>query len=97
MSTVNLAEVVGYFARRGLTEKQITEILAPLPIELVPFDEAQAVAAGMLLPATRAAGLSLGDRACLALAKRLGSPLQTADRIWETLSPELGIAIFAIR
>jgi PIN domain nuclease of toxin-antitoxin system len=40
-------------------------------------------------------GLSLADRACLALAKQRGLPVLTADRIWQTL--DLGVAVVLIR
>ena len=44
---------------------------------------------------TRAAGLSLGDRACLALAKSQGGLVLTADRVWATL--DIGVEIELIR
>ena len=44
---------------------------------------------------TRHAGLSLGDRACLALGDRLGCPVVTADRVWASL--DVGVAIVVIR
>lgn len=49
----------------------------------------------MLRPLTKASGLSLADRACLALAKRLDIPALTADRDWADLN--LGIAVQLIR
>jgi ribonuclease VapC len=79
MTTVNLGEVVGHFARNSTTEADIRLVLDPLPIERIRFDEDLAFAAG-LLPATRRAGLSFGDRVCLALAVRLGVQALTADR-----------------
>ena len=60
-----------------------------------PFDESLAVEAGFLRPATRQYGLSLGDRACLALALRERIPVVTADRAWSQL--DLGIDIQVIR
>ena len=44
---------------------------------------------------TRAHGLASGDRACLALARRLGLPALTADRTWAELG--LGISVVVIR
>ena len=49
---------------------------------MVDFDAAQAKVAGDLRSLTRAQGLSLGDRTCLALAPALGLPAMTADRAW---------------
>jgi ribonuclease VapC len=97
MTTVNLSEVVGHFARNGAAEKDIRPVLDPLPIELITFDEGLALSAGLLLRATRPAGLSLGDRACLALAARLGVPALTADRSWLTAAQAAGVEIDLIR
>jgi ribonuclease VapC len=97
MSTVNLAEVVGHFARNGSADADIRLLLDPLPIELVTFDDELAFAAGLLLPATRSAGLSLGDRACLALALRLGAPALTADRSWLSVATAVRAGIDLIR
>ncbi len=83
MGAVNLSEVVGQFARNGAAEADIRQVIEPLPFERIAFDERLAFAAGLLLPATRSAGLSFGDRACLALASRLGVRAVTADRTWE--------------
>ena len=40
-------------------------------------------------------GLSLGDRACLALALKLNLPALTTDRIWENLN--LSVQVQVIR
>jgi PIN domain nuclease of toxin-antitoxin system len=58
---------------------------------VVDFDAAQARVAGDLRSLTRAQGLSLGDRACLALAQALGLPVMTADRAWASLEVEIKI------
>lgn len=97
MTTVNLAEVVTYAARNGATESDVRALLDPLPFERVAFDEDLAHAAGLLVARTRSAGLSLGDRACLSLAARLGVPAMTADRPWEVVGRDTGIAITLIR
>ncbi len=97
VSTVNLSEVVAHFARGGLSAPMIQAILGELPIEQIPFDEDQAWAAGLLSPQTRPAGLSLGDRACLALASRLGVRALTADRSWARIAAAAGIEIEVIR
>ena len=97
VTTVNLSEVVGHYARNGVAEVDVRSVLGPLPMERVPFDDDLAYAAGMLLPLTRSAGLSLGDRACLALAKRLGVPAVTADRPWRGIAGAAGVTIDLIR
>lgn len=86
MSTVNLSEVVAKLSEAGMAENTVREAVQLLGIQLVDFDTETAYQAGPLRTATRAARLSLGDRACLALAQRLGVPAITTDRVWETLA-----------
>ena len=64
-------------------------------LEIAPFLQEDAERSAALRKATRAAGLSLGDRACLALAQHLDRPAITADRAWLTL--DLPIEVIAIR
>lgn len=99
ISTVNLAEVVTRLVQRGLDREAVDEALSETPLEVVPFDEDQAYRTGLLQPATRPAGLSLGDRACLALAEQRGLPALTADRAWATLQldTQVGIQVDVIR
>jgi PIN domain nuclease of toxin-antitoxin system len=97
LTTVNLGEVVGHFARNGAAERDVRAVLDPLPIDLVAFDEELAFAAGLLVSATRPAGLSFGDRACLALALRLGVRALTADRSWSGVAEIIGVEIDLIR
>jgi PIN domain nuclease of toxin-antitoxin system len=97
LSVVNLAEVVGHYARNGAAESDIRLILDPLPIDLIRLDDGLAFVAGLLLPVTRSAGLSIGDRACLALALRLRVPALTADRSWEKIAGDVGVEIRLIR
>lgn len=86
MSAVNLSEVVSKLSSTGMTDNEIDEVLRTLRIETVPFDEEQAFQSGLLRNSTKNAGLSLGDRACLNLARRLGVPALTADKTWVRLS-----------
>jgi PIN domain nuclease of toxin-antitoxin system len=85
VSTVNLAETLTRFVRGGHLIAAVFDNLRIYEIEWVSFDEAQAVEAAMLFPETSRAGLSLGDRACLALAIERGLPVLTADRAWAGL------------
>jgi ribonuclease VapC len=93
ISTVNLAEVVTRLSAVGMPENEIRDTLALLGLEAAPFDEEQAFQAGLLYPHGRPYGLSLGDRACLALAQATGSAAVTADRAWEDLGLEVGIKL----
>ena len=95
LSTVNLAEVYGKLLERSLSLEQVDAIVYRYTFEPVPFDEGLARRAGALRPATKTLGLSLGDRACLALAAREGLPVITADRSWTKLA--LGIEVRVIR
>lgn len=95
ISTVNLAEVVSRLSGNGVAEAEIHEALDPISLNIIDFDARLAYQVGLLRPLTRQAGLSLGDRACLALAQRLNLPVLTADRVWESLS--LGIVVQVIR
>ncbi|MFE0752678.1 type II toxin-antitoxin system VapC family toxin [Inquilinus sp. NPDC058860] len=97
MTTVNQAEVIGHLARNGMAEAKARQALELLSFERVPFDEDLAYTTGLLLPLTRSAGLSLGDRACLALAKQLGVPAMTADRPWQDIAGAVGVTIDLIR
>jgi len=91
ISAVNLAEVVTKLQERGLSDREIDESLMLLGLDVQPFDAAMAIVAGKLRGATRRAGLSLGDRACLALAQALGASALTTDRAWDGL--DIGIPV----
>lgn len=97
MGVFNLAEVISHFANLGMPADAIDAMLAPLPITLVPADAALARAAGHLRVTTASAGLSLGDRFCLALAKRQGWPAWTADRAWTNVADAVGVEVRLIR
>ena len=91
ISTVNLAEVVAKGVERGAGLADVTAALAGLPIRVEPFTIDDAYRSGSLRTTTRAAGLSLGDRCCLALGARTGFPVLTAERTWGTLGLDLQI------
>lgn len=93
ISAVNLAEVVTRLSVVGMPENEIRESLILLGLETIPFDEEQAFEAGLLYPKTAPLGLSLGDRACLALAKRTTAAAVTADRAWDNLDLEVEIKL----
>jgi ribonuclease VapC len=94
-STVNLAEVQAKRVRRGLRPDEAWEATLSPVRQAVSFNEEQAKLAGSLVSHTRPLGLSLGDRACLALGIALKAPIYTADKSWKTL--KIGVAIHSIR
>lgn len=95
LSAVNLAEVLGRFARDGHDARMVLARLSATELEIVPFTTADAAIAASLVPATQPLGLSLGDRACLALALARNIPALTADRSWSQL--DIGVKIEVIR
>lgn len=95
ISTVNLCEVLAQLHADGLNEAQADDAASRLDLRVVAFDRHQAAIAAKLWRQTRPAGLSLGDRACLALGLALGRPVVTADRIWASLG--VGVEIVLIR
>jgi len=95
ISSVNYSEVIAKLIETGMSEETVHELVQPLGLEVVPFDEAQAFLAGSLRTVTRQAGLSFGDKACLSLGKILGVPVLTADRSWVQL--RLGVRVSVIR
>ena len=97
MSVFNYAEVMSHFVRLGMPLAEVDAMLDPLPVALVPADKALAHDAGGLRAITAEAGLSLGDRFCLALARREGLPAWTADRAWAAIAEAAGVEVVLIR
>src|ERR1700678_2190355 len=95
LSAVNLTEVVTVLVRQGIDPILARVVLDRLGCETASVGFDLAFRAGTLEPETRALGLSLGDRSCLALAEREGVPAVTADRAWGRLT--LPIAVTMIR
>jgi PIN domain nuclease of toxin-antitoxin system len=80
MSTANVVEVSDFITRAGGSRLDVEYFVRTLGLSIMDLDLHLALDAGELLQTTRSAGLSLGDRCCLALAKRLDRPALTADR-----------------
>jgi PIN domain nuclease of toxin-antitoxin system len=95
MSTVNLAEVLARFVRDGHSAATVWDHLSNTGIEWVPFTEAQSRIAADLVTTTASIGLSLADRACLALAIDRQLPTLTADRAWA--QADVGVEVRMIR
>jgi ribonuclease VapC len=95
ISAVNLSEVVATGVERGLMLESVQSLLTRLSLDVIPFDGEQAYVAASLRPATRKLGLSLGDRACLALGLKQGLPVLTADQLWA--KADVGVKVEVIR
>jgi ribonuclease VapC len=100
MSAVNLAEVLSPVSDRGADPDLLADRLAEAgllhgAVVVEPFTAEDAVACARLRSPTREAGLSLGDRACLALAQRLNAPTLTADTAWSEL--DIGVEVLLLR
>lgn len=100
ISAVNWAETLSKLAEGGQAPKSTAQDfedkgILGLALIIHPLDEKLALRIAELRPLTRHAGLSLGDRACLALGEELRLRVLTAERVWNDLS--LGIKIEQIR
>jgi len=93
MCAVNFSEIVAKLAERGASLSLIRPALSRYGMQVIPFDEDLAERAGALRATTKAFGLSLGDRACLALAERSRLPVLTADRMWKDLGLHIDVQI----
>ena len=85
LSSVNLSEVITKLLERDIELVTVRAHLSRLEFVVHGFDEQDAWEAARLRPLTRSAGLSFGDRACIALAARLGTPVVTTDRAWASI------------
>jgi ribonuclease VapC len=97
IGAANLAEVLAKLSDHGLPAVEAVRAVTILGLEVAPMTEAQAGRSAELRPLTRAVGLSLGDRTCLALAAELGAPALTADRSWDAVAGAAGVSVQVIR
>ncbi len=96
VSALNWSELHQKLAWYGLAADDLMASLRTLGVQVEPFNRADAVAASNLYSQTRRpGGASLADRACLALARRLGAPAYTADREWSGVN--VGVDVRMIR
>ncbi len=94
VGAVNLGEVATVLTRNARDPRRVLgPVLAQVAVE--PFTDDDALAVAALYPLVSRRGLSLGDRACLALAQRLGAPALTAERAWVDL--QVGVTVQLIR
>jgi len=96
MSSVNVAEVAKFLIeKRGLSREEVSNIIHSLIEKIMPFDTKLALTSSDIISQTKSLGLSLGDRACLALAISTGYTVYSSDKIWSQL--ELDCKIVVIR
>lgn len=97
VGAANLAEVLAKLSDYGMPAHDAVRAVAILGLEVVPMTDAQARTSARMRALTRVAGLSLGDRACLALASELNASALTADRDWAKVAKAVGVAVQVIR
>ena len=93
VSSVNWSEVVQKAAARGVDMSRLRDDVEALGVRIATFDADAAEAAAHLWSLTRGAGLSLGDRACLALAGSLGATAVTADQAWADVNAGVSVQL----
>lgn len=93
LSAVNASEVAQKLLHHGVDGSRAVTQLLGLGLVLTPLTDTDALATAELWPYTRAHGLSLGDRACLALAQRLQRPAMTADQAWKAVDLDIDIQL----
>ena len=91
MSAVNVAEVMLVLNNQGIPVSDVRDAVNGFALTIVPFDAESAEAANELRALTKKSKLSLGDLACLSLARRLKAPVLTADQAWKAV--DVGIEI----
>jgi ribonuclease VapC len=93
VGTVNLSEVLSKLADAGQDPGDAMSLIGALPLDVAPFDEELAVETARLRPLTAKVGLSLGDRACLALGRLRRLPVLTADDVWSGVIPDVEVRL----
>jgi PIN domain nuclease of toxin-antitoxin system len=91
MGAVNVSEAAAKLVEFGVGEAEAWTTAARFVRTIIPFDEEMGRIAAGLRRVTRTAGLSFGDRACLALAMSRGADVLTADRAWLRLSIDVRV------
>ena len=94
LSAVNFAETVSKLVERNVAAELAVASVQGLGLTIVDFDSDLAAKAGSLRAQTKHIGLSLADRACLALAEREGAPALTGDQKWSRLDIGVDIQMF---
>lgn len=95
ISAINLTEVATKLVEKGHSIAEARRAIAMLGMDVESIDERQAYAAAALRSDTKAKGLSVGDRHCLALGAKLGATVLTADQNWKQV--KIGVDVKLIR
>lgn len=93
ISSINFSEVVARLALYGVPDGEIHTALDILGLEIIPFDTDLAYSTGQLAALTKPFGLSIGDRACLSLAKKTGAIAVTADKVWGKIETSVQVKL----
>lgn len=93
MSAVNICESISSLRDKSIPDVKVSALIATLVTEIIAFDESQASMAADLRKITKPYGLSLGDRACIALGMKRKLPIFTADKIWAELKLDADIRL----
>jgi ribonuclease VapC len=97
VSSVNLAEVASKLIDLGLPTSELHNAIAQFNVDAIDFSQEQVIVSAEIRPITKAIGLSLGDRACIALAKLMNGCAVTADKAWSDIAEPVGVSIIIIR
>jgi ribonuclease VapC len=97
ISSINMAEVATRLLDMGLPPQELVRAVNQFGVDAIDFNQEQALACAALRPLTKSAGLSLGDRACLALAKLMQGCTVTGDRAWMDVADAVGVQVVMIR
>jgi ribonuclease VapC len=97
ISSVNMAEVATRLLDLGLPAHELQRAVAQFGVDVVDFNQEQSLACAALRHMTKSAGLSLGDRACLALAKLMEGLAVTADQAWQDVRISADVKVLMIR
>ena len=97
ISTVNIAEVATRLLAVDMPADTVETVIDTLQLSIEPFDYDQALSTAQLRSVTKSAGLSLGDRACLALAKTRQMSALTADTAWRDVIDAASVEVEIIR
>jgi ribonuclease VapC len=97
ISAVNLSEVLAKMVDAGASADAAADLIVSLFVDVSPFGLESARECARIRSIVRPAGLSLGDRACLALARSRSLPAVTADRAWLHHAGAIGVEVRSLR